>query len=43
VPAWVHGTDRGGPALLSPDGTPVRWLLIDGYVYDRRDDWDHPP
>jgi len=22
---------------------PVRWLLMDGYVYDIRDDQDHPP
>ena len=31
------------PPLLSPDGVPVRWLLMDGYVYDIRDDQDHPP
>jgi hypothetical protein len=43
VPAWVHSTDGVGPALLSPDGAPVRWLLMDGYVYDIRDDQDHPP
>ena len=43
VPAWVHGTDGVGPALLCPDGAPVRWLLMDGYVYDIRDDRDHPP
>ena len=43
VPAWAHGTDGVGPALLSPDGAPVRWLLMDGYVYDIRDDQDHPP
>ena len=43
MPAWAHGTDGVGPALLSPDGAPVRWLLIDGYVYDIRDDQDHPP
>ena len=24
--------------LLSSDGVPVRWLLMDGYVYDIRDD-----
>ena len=30
------------PPLLSPDGTPVRWLM-DGYTYDIRDDQDHPP
>ena len=22
---------------------PVRWLLMDGYVYDIRDDQDQPP
>ncbi len=43
VPAWAHGTDGTGPALLSPDGAPVRWLLMDGYVYDICDDQDHPP
>jgi len=36
-------TDGVGPALLSPDSAPVRWLLMDGYVYDIRDDQDHPP
>jgi hypothetical protein len=34
---------RRRPALLSPDGAPVRWLLTDGYVYDIRDDQDYPP
>ena len=29
--------------MLSPGGVPVRWLLMDGYVYDIRDDHDHPP
>jgi hypothetical protein len=43
VPAWAHCTDGVGPALLSPDSPPVRWLLTDGYVYDIRDDQDHPP
>jgi hypothetical protein len=38
VPAWAHGTDGVGPALLSPDGAPVWWLMMDGYVYDIRDD-----
>jgi hypothetical protein len=38
VPAWAHGTDGVGGALLSPDGAPVWWLLMDGYVYDIRDD-----
>jgi hypothetical protein len=38
VPAWAHGTDSVGPALPSPDSAPVRWLLMDGYVYDIRDD-----
>jgi len=31
------------PALLAADGTPVRWLLAAGYVYDIRDDQDQPP
>ena len=38
VPAWAHGTDGGGPALLSPDGVRARWLLMNGYIYDIRDD-----
>ena len=25
VPVWAPGTDGVGPALLSPDGGPVRW------------------
>ena len=41
VPAWAYGTDGAGPALLSPDGAPARWLLMNGYVYDIRDDQDH--
>ena len=43
VPGWAHGTDGVGPAPAVPDGVPVRWLLMDGYVYDIRDDQDHPP
>jgi len=43
VPAWAHGTDGVGPAPAVPHGAPVRWLLMDGYVYDIRDDQDHPP
>ncbi len=43
VPAWAHCTVDVGPAVLSPGGAPVRWLLMDGYVYDIRDDQDHPP
>jgi hypothetical protein len=35
-PRGVHGTDGVGPALLSPGGAPVRWPLMDGYVYDIR-------
>ena len=36
------------PACMSeevaePDGAPVRWLLMDGYVYDIRADQDQPP
>ncbi len=42
-PRGVNGTDGVGPSLLSPDGAPVRRLLMDGYVYDIRDDQDHPP
>jgi hypothetical protein len=38
MPVWAHGTDGVGPALLSPDGAPVWWLLMDGYVYNIRDD-----
>ena len=38
VPAWAHGTDGAGPALLSPGGAPARRLLMDRYVYDIRDD-----
>ena len=30
-------------ALLFPDGAPVRWLLMDGYVNEIRDDQDHRP
>jgi hypothetical protein len=43
VPARAHGTDGVGPALLSPDGAPTRWLLMDGYAYDIRDNQDRPP
>jgi len=42
VPAWAHCTDGAAPALLSPVSAPVRWLLMGGYVYDIRDDQDHP-
>jgi hypothetical protein len=42
-PRGLHGTDGVGPALLSPGSAPVRWLLMDGYVYDICDDQDHPP
>jgi hypothetical protein len=38
VLASTLGTNSVGPALLSPDGAPVRWLLMDGYVDDIRDD-----
>jgi len=37
------GTDSGRPRLLSPNDARVLWLLMDGYVYDIRDDQDHPP
>ncbi len=43
MPAWAHYAVGVGPALPSPDGAPVRWLLMDGYVYHIRDDQDHPP
>jgi len=43
VPAWAPGTDGAGPHLVSADGTPLRWLLLDGYVYDIRADQDEPP
>jgi len=43
VPTWAHCTVGVGPALLSPGSAPVRWLLMDGYAYDIRDDQDHPP
>ena len=46
-PPCPHGLTAptaSAPPLLSPDGAPVRWLLMDGYVYDIRDDnQDHPP
>ena len=34
---------NSGQALLSPDGAQAQWLLMDGYIYDIRDDQDHPP
>jgi hypothetical protein len=43
VPAWAPGTDGVGPPLLDAGGTSVRWLLLDGYVYDIRADLDYPP
>jgi hypothetical protein len=43
VPAWAPGTDGVGPALLDAGGAPVRWLLLDGYIYDIRADLDCPP
>jgi hypothetical protein len=43
VPAWAPGADGAGPLLLGADGSPERWLLLDGYVYDVRDDLDRPP
>ena len=43
VPTWAPGTDGVGPPLLGADSTPVRWLLLDGYVYDIRADLDRPP
>ncbi len=42
-PTWAPGADGVGPALPSPDGVPGRWLPMGGYVYDIRDDQDHPP
>jgi hypothetical protein len=43
VPAWAPGADGVGPLLLGADGSPVRWVLLDGYVYDIRADLDWPP
>ena len=43
MPTWAPGTDGVGPPLLGADSTPVRWLLLDGYVYDIRADLDRPP
>ena len=42
-PRGLMAPTASAPPLLSPDGVPVRWLLMDGYVYDIRDDQDHPP
>jgi hypothetical protein len=42
-PRGLTAPTASAPPLLSPDGVPVRWLLMDGYVYDIRDDQDHPP
>jgi hypothetical protein len=41
-PAWARGTDGVGPALLDADGATVRWLLVDGKVYDIRADLNPP-
>jgi hypothetical protein len=43
VPTWAPGTDGVGPHLLNASGASVRWLLLDGYVYDIRADLDYPP
>lgn len=43
VPTWAPGTDGVGPPLLDAGGAPVRWLLLDGYVYDIRADLDYLP
>ena len=42
-PRGLTAPTAAAPALLSPDGAPARWLLMDGYIYDIRDDQDHPP
>lgn len=43
VPAWAPGLDGVGPHLTGADAEPVRWILLDGYVYDIRDDlYDQP-
>jgi hypothetical protein len=42
-PGGLTAPTASAPPLLSPDGVPVRWLLMDGYLYDIRDDQDHPP
>jgi hypothetical protein len=38
VPAWAPGTDGVGPNLRDAGGQAVRWILLDGYAYDIRDD-----
>ncbi len=38
VPTWAPGLDGVGPSLQGADGELVRWILLDGYVYDIRDD-----
>ncbi len=42
-PRGLTAPTASAPALLFPDGAPVRRLLMDGYVNDIRDDQDHPP
>jgi len=42
VPVSAPGTDGIGPPLLAAEGVPVRWLLLDRYVYDVRDDQERP-
>ena len=34
---------RPAPRLAAFATEGLRWLLMDGYVYDIRDDQDHPP
>ncbi len=32
-PRGLKAPNGNGPTLLSPDGAPVRWLLMDAYTY----------
>jgi hypothetical protein len=38
VPAWAPGPDGIGPHLLDADDEHIRLVLLEGYVYDIRDD-----
>jgi hypothetical protein len=42
-PHGLTAPTASAPPCCPPDDAPVRWLLMDGYVYDIRDDQDHPP
>jgi len=41
-PRGLTAPTASAPSAV-PDDAPVRWLLMDGYVYDIRDDQDHLP